>query len=79
MTWTKNSLQIPPHVKLRDNNVTLIIENSTIEDDGTYTCTAANRQGRDVSSAKVTIEGKLNCKSRDLRKMVKVIGNRETG
>ena len=58
ITWTKNSLQIPPHVKLQNNNATLIIESSTVEDDGIYICTAANRQGRDVSSAKVTIEGK---------------------
>ena len=62
ITWTKNSLQIPPHVKLRDDNATLIIESSTIEDDGIYICTAVNRQGRGVSSAKITIEGKAsNC------------------
>ena len=57
--WTKDGSRDVPRAQLSDGNTTLVIGALEIADEGTYTCAAINRAGKDSSSAFVVVKGKL--------------------
>ena len=55
--WTKDGTRLPSSAALTNNNSTLSFGGVTFDVQGTYTCTASNRQGNVSSSATVTVQG----------------------
>ena len=74
--WTKDGTRLPSSAALTNNNSTLTIGGVTFDDQGTYTCTASNRQGEFPSSSTVTVPGerKLRIITLDGPALTQVVG-----
>lgn len=62
--WFKNDVNIdnsPDYVTTYNNGEAILkFEEVYLDDQGTYTCKAANRIGHAATSAALTVEGKIN-------------------
>ena len=57
MNVHNHSTSVYTRFVLENNNRTIVLKNSTINDTGVYVCVAENRYGKDEKSTSITIAG----------------------
>lgn len=57
-TWKKDQRDILPNSRISFNHQTLVINNVTEDDEGTYTCVVQNVAGETTAKALLTVHSK---------------------
>ena len=71
ITWTKEDVNLTTgEGRIISNNGSLILEQVTKKDAGTYTCKALNTRGSDSQTSQLNVMGKYSIKIIDLRNKI---------